>query len=138
MNNPLYKEDDTDARRKLKDFSFSNPRDDLSLVAIAAWVNTTPDKLPAEMKFHTCQATKDAWKRVAKAIKDALSDTPDEEICDRCRNASVDRLLGTGELCESCHDIVQAISEEDDEEHEVVAADGYKSEYSDEPAWRLK
>lgn len=43
-------------------------RDRLALVAIAAWVNVPLDKLPAEMRFHTCVDTQAAWKRVTDAI----------------------------------------------------------------------
>lgn len=42
-------------------------RDPLALAMLAAWVNTTPDKLPKEMRAHTCVATMTAWKRVGDA-----------------------------------------------------------------------
>ena len=31
-------------------------------------VELTPDKLPKEMRFHTCAATQEAWARVADAL----------------------------------------------------------------------
>ncbi len=58
----------TPERKRLDAWSADNPRDERALVAIAAWLNTTPDKLPKEMRFHTCAATKEAWARVADTI----------------------------------------------------------------------
>lgn len=46
-----------------------NPRDALGQAAFAAWVNVSPDNLPQAMRFHTCPATKEAWERVAAAIR---------------------------------------------------------------------
>lgn len=43
------------------------PRTPLELVMFAAWVNVPVDKLPPEMRGHTCAATMAAWKRVAEA-----------------------------------------------------------------------
>jgi hypothetical protein len=65
-------DDRSPERKRLDDWSAENPRDDLGLVAIAAWVNTTPDKLPKEMRYHTSAATKEAWARVASALTAAL------------------------------------------------------------------
>jgi hypothetical protein len=62
----------TPERLRLEAWSAANPLDDLGIVAIAAWCNTTPDKLPATHLYHTCAATKAAWDRVAAAIFDAM------------------------------------------------------------------
>ena len=43
-------------------------RPPLELIAFAAWVNVSPDKIPPEMRGPTCAATMAAWKRVADAI----------------------------------------------------------------------
>ena len=48
-------------------------RDDLALAMLAAWCGTTPDKLPPEMRAHTCAATAAAWGRVADAARAYLS-----------------------------------------------------------------
>jgi 3-methyladenine DNA glycosylase/8-oxoguanine DNA glycosylase len=60
-------------RKRLDAWSAENPRDDLGLVAIAAWLNVAPEKLPKEMRLHTCAATKEAWARVASALTAALA-----------------------------------------------------------------
>lgn len=43
-------------------------RTPLESIAFAAWVNCPPDRIPAEYKQHTCEATMIAWRRVAQAI----------------------------------------------------------------------
>jgi hypothetical protein len=48
-------------------------RDPLALVMFAAWVNLPVDKLPPEMRGHTCQATMEAWARVAAAARARLA-----------------------------------------------------------------
>lgn len=48
-------------------------RDDLELALIAAWMNVRVEQLPAKMRAHTCQATKDAWGRVAAAARDHIA-----------------------------------------------------------------
>ncbi len=58
----------TPERRRLNAWSAGHPRSELALVAIAAWCNTTPDKLPPDFHFHTCEATQKAWGRVVDAI----------------------------------------------------------------------
>ena len=70
-------DDRTPERRRLDNWSAENPRDQAAQVAIAAWLNTTPDKLPKEMRLHTCAATKEAWARVVDAI--AALTLPDDE-----------------------------------------------------------
>lgn len=40
---------------------------------IAAWCGVTPDKLPPEMRAHTCAATAAAWGRVADAARAHLA-----------------------------------------------------------------
>lgn len=42
-------------------------RDPLALAMLGAWLNCPPDKLPAEMRAHTCEATMTAWERVGEA-----------------------------------------------------------------------
>jgi hypothetical protein len=42
-------------------------RDPLALAMLAAWVNVPVDKLPANMRAHTCAATMASWKRVGDA-----------------------------------------------------------------------
>lgn len=44
-------------------------RDPLALAMFAAWCNLPADKLPAEMRAHTCPATAEAWGRVAAAVR---------------------------------------------------------------------
>jgi len=48
-------------------------RDPLALAMLAAWVNAPADKLPDTMRAHTCDATMDAWGRVAEAARGHLS-----------------------------------------------------------------
>lgn len=43
-------------------------RTPLELVAFAAWINCPPDRIPAEYRQHTCEATMIAWRRVVAAI----------------------------------------------------------------------
>jgi hypothetical protein len=66
----------TPERKRLDAWSAEHPRDDLALVLLAAWVNSTPDKLPPEMRTHTCEATMKAWQRVADAARVALFPEP--------------------------------------------------------------
>lgn len=68
-------DDLTPRRIELNVWSEENPRDQLGLVAIAAWMNCRVDQLPKEARLHTCQATKNAWTRVADAIAQHLRDT---------------------------------------------------------------
>lgn len=56
-------------RERLTIWSAQNPRDRLAMVAICAWLNVREDQLPPEWHGHTCPATKEAWSRVAEAIK---------------------------------------------------------------------
>lgn len=65
-------------------------RDPLALEMFAAWVNVSSDKLPAEMKGHTCPATMEAWSRVAQAARRAIIPEILEmaaKECDRFVNA---------------------------------------------------
>lgn len=70
MSTPRHEPEDlrSPERRRLDEWSAEHPRDRLGLVAIAAWLNTTPDKLPSTCLYHTCEATRTAWNRVAEAI----------------------------------------------------------------------
>lgn len=43
-------------------------RTPLETIAFAAWVNCPPDRIPAEYRQHTCEATMIAWRRVVAAI----------------------------------------------------------------------
>ncbi len=52
------------------------PRDPLALAMFAAWVNLPVDKLPPEMRGHTCAATMTAWKRVGDAAIAYLKENP--------------------------------------------------------------
>lgn len=51
-------------------------KDDLALAMMAAWVNCPVDKLPAEMRAHTCKHTAEAWGRVADAARTHLLAKP--------------------------------------------------------------
>ena len=62
--------DETPERRRLRLWSEDNPRDRVALVAVAAWLNVTPDQLPPQLRLHTCEATKVAWARVAEAVRE--------------------------------------------------------------------
>lgn len=44
-------------------------RDPLALAMFAAWVNLPSDRLPPEMRAHTCEQTAKAWERVATAVR---------------------------------------------------------------------
>lgn len=57
---------------RIEAWQAAHPRDRLAIVALAAWVNCDPDKLPDQMRAHTCEATMKAWERVALAIKAEL------------------------------------------------------------------
>ena len=58
-------------------------RDELALVMIAAWCGTTPEKLPPEMRAHTCEHTARSWTRVAEAArKHILKELSHEEHTD--------------------------------------------------------
>ena len=61
--------DESPERHRLRLWSENNPRDRMALVAVAAWLNVTPDQLPPQMRLHTCEATKVAWARVAAAVR---------------------------------------------------------------------
>jgi hypothetical protein len=62
------------------------PRTPLELVMFAAWVNVPVDKLPPDMRGHTCPATMAAWKRVAEAAL-AYRDAPNAEAALAYRDA---------------------------------------------------
>lgn len=47
-------------------------RTPLESIAFAAWVNCPPDRIPAEYKQHTCEATMIAWRRVVQAVSSEL------------------------------------------------------------------
>ena len=47
--------------------------DDLALALIAGWVNCPVEKMPKEMRAHTCEATAIAWGRVADAARSHLA-----------------------------------------------------------------
>jgi hypothetical protein len=47
-------------------------RDPLALAMFAAWVNVDANKLPENMRAHTCLATAEAWARVADAARDFI------------------------------------------------------------------
>jgi hypothetical protein len=49
-------------------------RDPLALAMFAAWVNAPAERLPADLRAHTCEATKQAWQRVANAARQYLLD----------------------------------------------------------------
>ena len=55
-------------QEQLAAWRLDNPRNELALAAIAAWVNCAPERLPKEMRAHTCPATKAAWARVGEAV----------------------------------------------------------------------
>ena len=44
------------------------PRNEASLIAIAAWCNVPVDQLPERFRLHTCEATMIAWQRVTNAL----------------------------------------------------------------------
>lgn len=54
---------------QLAEWRAQNPRAEAGLVAFAAWLGVTPDKVPPEFRYHTCPATKAAWDRVAAALR---------------------------------------------------------------------
>ncbi|QVJ07686.1 hypothetical protein L7H23_01295 [Sphingopyxis sp. BSN-002] len=66
-------------------------RDPLALAMFAAWCNLPADKLPAEMRAHTCPATAEAWGRVAAAVR-AYMESPD--VVERVASAIVDSQCG--------------------------------------------
>lgn len=59
-------------RDELQAFRDANPMDGLAKVALAAWVNVSPDMLPDAMQAHNCPATMEAWSRVADAVRAAV------------------------------------------------------------------
>ena len=63
------------SREELNEWTAQNPRDKMALAMFAAWVNCPVGNLPKEMKGHTCQATMEAWGRVADAAKKYLEET---------------------------------------------------------------
>lgn len=68
-------EDDRSKERKRLDaWSAANPRDEMALKLIAAWLGVTVENLPQATKAHTSAATMEAWGRVADAV---LSDRRD-------------------------------------------------------------
>ena len=68
-------------KEELKVWQTQNQRDELALEMFAAWVNCPVDKLPPEMKGHTCPATMDAWRRVAIAAINFLNTDDDDWEC---------------------------------------------------------
>lgn len=45
-------------------------RDPLAFAMISAWLGLPPDRVPKKpFQWHTCQATADAWQRVADAAR---------------------------------------------------------------------
>lgn len=67
----------TPERRRLDEWSEANPREGLALVMIAAWLNVPVDKLPKELRLHTCEHSKKAWLRVADSARVFLC-TPED------------------------------------------------------------
>ena len=72
-------EDKTPERMRIEKWSAENPRDEFALELFAGWVNCSVDKLPPEMKGHTCPATMAAWARVADAARAYLCDPMKDE-----------------------------------------------------------
>lgn len=70
----------TPERQRLDAWSAQNPRDELALVMLAAWVNATPETLPVAMKTHTCAATMEAWARVGEAAVAWARHNPPQEV----------------------------------------------------------
>ena len=88
----MSEEDKTPERMRIEKWSAENPRDEFALELFAGWVNCSVDKLPPEMKGHTCPATMVAWARVADAARAYLCDpTQDERV--RALEAENARLL---------------------------------------------
>ena len=71
--------DKTQERVRLEKWSAENPRDKLALAMFAAWVNCPVDKIPPEMRGHTCHATMTAWARVADAARANMCDPTQDE-----------------------------------------------------------
>jgi ferric-dicitrate binding protein FerR (iron transport regulator) len=69
-------EEKSPERQRLEKWTAENPRDELALTMFAAWVNCPVDKLPSEMRGHTCSATMKAWARVADEAIKFLGETP--------------------------------------------------------------
>lgn len=53
-----------------KHHSHQPHRGELGVRLMAAWLNTTPDRLPPTMRAHTCDYTRGAWERVALAAEE--------------------------------------------------------------------
>ena len=68
----MTQEDETPQRRRIRLWQEENPRDQMGIVALSAWLNVTPEKLPSGLRLHTCQQTKDAWARVEIAVREAV------------------------------------------------------------------
>lgn len=47
-------------------------RDPLAMAMLAAWLNVTVEQMPELYKAHTCDATMEAWGRVADAARKHL------------------------------------------------------------------
>jgi hypothetical protein len=70
----MTEQEETSQRRSIRLWQEEHPRDQMGLVALAAWLNVTPEQMPEGMRLHTCQATKDAWARVELAVRNAVKD----------------------------------------------------------------
>lgn len=68
-------------------------RDPLALAMFAAWVNLPSDRLPPEMRAHTCEQTAKAWERVATAVRSWLLS---EERVEAAAKAHCDYFGGEG------------------------------------------
>lgn len=62
-------------------------RDPLALAMFAAWVNAPVDKIPAELRAHTCESTKAAWRRVADVARQHRTTATQELVAalEKCR-----------------------------------------------------
>lgn len=47
-------------------------RDDLALAMICAWNGVTPEQAPPGFAFHTCDASRIAWDRVAAVAREFI------------------------------------------------------------------
>ena len=53
------------------------------LIALAAWLNVPPDRLPPENQTHTCDSSMRAWRRVAEALIEYATIGHDSAIMER-------------------------------------------------------
>ena len=63
----------------------THERTPLELVALAAWLNVTPEQLPQQYRAHTCIATMAAWRRVVDAMREHIEGGQAAEIERLCK-----------------------------------------------------